>query len=165
MKMQIKAHKGFTLIELLVVVLIIGILSAVALPQYKAAVLKSRLATAMTQVEHGRQLYDVYYMANGTYDATLEDVGFEIAGCSESGTDGEVVSCSNAYYHHLGDNSLAGVIRGKGYNPLAYNVMFGKNPIRYCMANPDDSSANKVCKSFGSSLVSSNSEWNVYKMP
>ncbi|MBR2865095.1 MAG: prepilin-type N-terminal cleavage/methylation domain-containing protein [Elusimicrobiaceae bacterium] len=161
-----KAHKGFTLIELLVVVLIIGILSAVALPQYKAAVLKSRLATAMTQVEHGRQLYDVYYMANGTYDATLEDVGFEIAGCQKSSEETtDSVSCRNAYYHHLGDNHLAGVIRGKGYNPIAYTASLSKNTIRYCMANPEDKAANNVCKSFGATFSHQSTDWVSYKMP
>ncbi len=70
-----RSIKGFTLIELLVVVLIIGILAAVAVPQYQKAVQKARLSEVATTMSTLSKAVGVWILENGYPSSTTYFTG------------------------------------------------------------------------------------------
>jgi len=79
-------NQGFTLVELLVVVLIIGILSAVALPQYTTAVERSRSAEALTLLSAAQGGFERFRMQKDAWPADFTKIDVEIPTYQESST-------------------------------------------------------------------------------
>ena len=69
---------GFTLVELLVVVLIIGILAAIAVPQYRKAVEKAQARTGLTLLKNVYEAGLVYSLANGTTPISFDEIELDI---------------------------------------------------------------------------------------
>ena len=71
------AQKGFTLIELMIVVAIIGILAAIALPNYRAYIVRSNRVAAQSEMLALANLEQQYLLANRAY-ANSTTLGYSL---------------------------------------------------------------------------------------
>ena len=158
---------GFTLIELLVVVLIIGILSAIALPQYRVAVAKARFTQLVTLATSIVQAQERYFLTNGEYalDYQALDIGMPPAKSVTSGAD-----CSSAFHYEnfwiclyiYGGAPVA--VQGWIENEAVSYVVYYQGGTRECRAyEPDKKLGAQVCQSAGMRLTASKTGYDIYQ--
>lgn len=157
---MINSHNGFTLIELLVVVLIIGVLAAIALPQYQIAVAKSRFSTVMPMVRALKTAQESYFLSHGQYTDDLNslELSFDYTNHGNTNIAGGWVSFDNGTYldslpNGPSDYNRASIHAGIGKRDnyvVLYEIYLdhSAHPNLVTCTGYNDI-GNKVCKSLG----------------
>ena len=73
-KLDKKGEKGFTLIELMIVIAIIGILAAIAIPQFSAYRTRSFNAAANADLRNAATAQEAYFVDNSTYASGVDSI-------------------------------------------------------------------------------------------
>ena len=136
---------GFTLLELLVVVLIIGILAAIALPQYRLAVDKTKMTQLITFAQAVKQAQQRYYLTNGSYAYNWNDIDISLDGYRISQSGGSLyINDAQAVLNYQGNGLY--FYGGSNYLPGILLITFYKIEERSCYADKENERAQALCK-------------------
>ena len=122
-KLANKDQKGFTLIELMIVIAIIGILAAIAIPNFNAYRARSYNASANTDLRNMITAQEGYFVDAGEYAVTvaaLESYGYvqsdgvSVLDANIVSTDGTTYSMTGVYNTKAGDRANTYSVTGPG---------------------------------------------------
>ncbi len=156
---------GFTLIELLVVVLIIGILAAVALPQYQKAVMKSKFSQFQNRATTFARAAHVYHLNTSKWPNSFDVLDVDIPGEWTLTPSSFAWTCGYTSEMYCCIRAEGGGMVGCGDN--AYTFAFtrnlsGNSQGDYCVANPNDSSTVQFCQSLSTKKLSGAPKWALF---
>jgi type IV pilus assembly protein PilE len=163
-KLSLPNNIAFTLIEMLVVVLIIGILAAIALPQYTKAVRLSRASQALTMLNAILKGQEEYFLIHGEYTDNIEDLSITVPPDKLQKNMSAEDMKSNYYYYCFSKRTCVANIQNMDYPTFEFtglkdNISKGRKWCR-ALTGSSNQNARSICEIMGT--VDPNMNGNYY---